>query len=70
LLGEEDGEIVAVTFKILLTMSDLSLLKLKLELSSAFYQLGFDKMGEELSLQWTDDEEKVFKDAMRSNIPY
>jgi hypothetical protein len=51
-------------------MSDLSLLKLKLELSSAFYQLGFDKMGEELSLQWTDDEEKVFKDAMRSNIPY
>jgi hypothetical protein len=70
LFREEDGEIVAVTFKVLLTMSDLSLLKLKLELGSAFYQLGFDKMGEELSLQWTDDEEKVFKDAMRSNIPY
>ncbi|CAJ2676554.1 unnamed protein product [Trifolium pratense] len=44
-------------------------MKLKLELCSAFYQSGFDKMGEEVSLQWTADEEKIFKDAMRSNIP-
>ncbi|GAU19423.1 hypothetical protein TSUD_76670 [Trifolium subterraneum] len=44
-------------------------MKLKLELGSAFYQLGFDKMGEEVSLQWTADEEKIFKDAMKSNIP-
>ncbi|GAU19420.1 hypothetical protein TSUD_76640 [Trifolium subterraneum] len=44
-------------------------MKLKLELGSAFYQLGFDKMGEEVSLQWTADEEKIFKDAMSSNTP-
>jgi len=43
--------------------------KLKLELGSAFYHWGFDKMGEEVSLRWTADEEKRFKDAMRLKIP-
>ncbi|KAK2439084.1 AT-rich interactive domain-containing protein [Trifolium repens] len=44
-------------------------MKLKLELGSAFYHWGFDKMGEEVSLRWTVAEEKKFKDAMRLNIP-
>lgn len=44
-------------------------MKLKLELGSAFYHWGFDRMGEEVSLQWTTEEEKKFKDIMRSNIP-
>ncbi|PNX91793.1 AT-rich interactive domain-containing protein 2-like [Trifolium pratense] len=44
-------------------------MKLKLELGSAFYQMGFHKMGEEVSLQWTADEEKKFKNIMRLNIP-
>ncbi|XP_027342630.1 AT-rich interactive domain-containing protein 2 [Abrus precatorius] len=44
-------------------------LKLKLKLGSVFYHWGFDQMGEEVSLQWTAEEEKKFKDIMRSNIP-
>lgn len=44
-------------------------LKLKLELGSAFYHWGFDCMGEEVSLQWTTEEEKKFKNIMMSNIP-
>ncbi|KAK7358597.1 hypothetical protein VNO77_00531 [Canavalia gladiata] len=44
-------------------------MKLKLELGSVFYHWGFDRMGEEVSLQWTTEEEKKFKDIMRSNIP-
>nr|KYP65653.1 Protein ECM5 [Cajanus cajan] len=43
-------------------------MKLKLELGSVFYHWGFDRMGEEVSLQWTTEEEKKFKDIMRSNI--
>ncbi|KAK8472759.1 hypothetical protein PHAVU_002G291300 [Phaseolus vulgaris] len=43
--------------------------KLKLELGSTFYHWGFDRMGEEVSLQWTTTEEKRFKDIMRSNAP-
>ncbi|RHN80247.1 putative transcription factor & chromatin remodeling ARID family [Medicago truncatula] len=44
-------------------------MKLKFELGSAFYHWGFDKMGEEVSLQWTGDEEKRFKDIMSLKIP-
>ncbi|KHM99959.1 AT-rich interactive domain-containing protein 2-like [Glycine soja] len=44
-------------------------MKLKLELGSEFYRWGFDRMGEEVSLQWTTEEEKRFKDIMKSNIP-
>ncbi|KAF7828253.1 AT-rich interactive domain-containing protein 2 [Senna tora] len=44
-------------------------MKLKLELGSVFYQWGFDAMGEEVSLQWTSEEEKKFKDIMMSNLP-
>ncbi|CAJ1937400.1 unnamed protein product [Sphenostylis stenocarpa] len=44
-------------------------MKLKLELGSEFYHWGFDRMGEEVSLQWTAEEEKRFKDIMRSSTP-
>ncbi|KAI4315440.1 hypothetical protein L6164_028249 [Bauhinia variegata] len=44
-------------------------MKLKLELGSAFYLWRFDRMGEEVSLQWTAEEEKKFKDIMRSSVP-
>ncbi|CAK8579221.1 unnamed protein product [Lathyrus sativus] len=43
-------------------------MKLKHELGSLFYQWGFDRMGEGVSLQWTAEEEKKFKDSMRLNI--
>ncbi|KAG4999001.1 hypothetical protein JHK87_020073 [Glycine soja] len=43
-------------------------MKLKLELGSEFYRLGFDCIGEEVSLQWTTEEEQRFKDIMKSNI--
>ncbi|KAJ7944944.1 AT-rich interactive domain-containing protein [Quillaja saponaria] len=46
-----------------------SRMKLKLELGSAFYYWRFDCMGEEVSLKWTTEEEKRFKDMMRSNSP-
>ncbi|GER30333.1 ARID/BRIGHT DNA-binding domain [Striga asiatica] len=41
-------------------------LKLKRELGVIFYRWRFDRMGEEVSLSWTEDEEKRFKDMMRS----
>ncbi|CAA0838747.1 AT-rich interactive domain-containing protein 2 [Striga hermonthica] len=41
-------------------------LKLKRELGVIFYRWRFDRMGEEVSLSWTEDEEKIFKDMMRS----
>ncbi|XP_028767436.1 AT-rich interactive domain-containing protein 2-like isoform X2 [Neltuma alba] len=44
-------------------------MKLKLDLGSAFYHWGFDSMGEEVSLQWTAEEEKKFKDIMMSSLP-
>ncbi|XP_022892930.1 AT-rich interactive domain-containing protein 2-like [Olea europaea var. sylvestris] len=37
--------------------------KLKHELGSLFYHWRFDRMGEEVSLSWTKEEEKRFKDA-------
>ncbi|KAK9143803.1 hypothetical protein Syun_013203 [Stephania yunnanensis] len=40
-------------------------MKLKLELGRAFYNWGFRYMGEEVSLSWTEDEEKKFKDIVR-----
>ncbi|KAE8055366.1 hypothetical protein FH972_012207 [Carpinus fangiana] len=43
-------------------------MKLKLELGSVFYRWGFDHMGEEVSLQWTSDEETRVKDMVRSNL--
>ncbi|XP_057977552.1 AT-rich interactive domain-containing protein 2 [Malania oleifera] len=42
-------------------------MKLKLELHVAFYHLGFGRMGEEVSLSWTLEEEKRFKDMVRLN---
>ncbi|KAL2525020.1 AT-rich interactive domain-containing protein 2 [Abeliophyllum distichum] len=38
-------------------------LKLKHELGSLFYYWRFDRMGEEVSLSWTKEEEKRFKDT-------
>ncbi|TVU07112.1 hypothetical protein EJB05_47153, partial [Eragrostis curvula] len=36
-------------------------LQLKRELGSAFFAWGFDRMGEEIALSWTDKEEEKFK---------
>ncbi|CAL5214855.1 unnamed protein product [Lathyrus oleraceus] len=44
-------------------------MKLKHELGYVFYQCGFDRTGEGVSLQWTAEEEKKFKDFMMLNIP-
>ena len=44
-----------------------SRMKLKLELGSVFFSWKFDRMGEEFSLRWTAEEEKRFKDVIRSN---
>ncbi|KAK4365396.1 hypothetical protein RND71_016754 [Anisodus tanguticus] len=41
-------------------------LKLKLELGTLFFRWRFDHMGEEVSLSWTAEEEKRFKDMVRS----
>lgn len=41
-------------------------MKLKLQLGSVFYKWRFDRMGEEVSLQWTAEEENRFKDMVRS----
>lgn len=42
-------------------------MKLKLELGPLFYHWRFDHMGEEVSLRWTTEEEKRFKDMVRFN---
>ncbi|GAB2232164.1 hypothetical protein Drorol1_Dr00011191 [Drosera rotundifolia] len=42
-------------------------IKLKLELASAFYHWNFDKMGEEVTLSWTKEEEKKFRDIVKAN---
>ncbi|XP_044491217.1 AT-rich interactive domain-containing protein 1 isoform X2 [Mangifera indica] len=43
--------------------------RLKLELSSAFYKWKIDKMGEEVMLSWTEQEQKKFKNIVRLNPP-
>lgn len=43
-------------------------MKLKRELGPVFYHWKFDRMGEEVSLQWTAVEEQRFKDMVRSNL--
>lgn len=44
-------------------------MKLKLELGALFYTWRFDRMGEEVSLSWTIEEEKKFKSIVRLNRP-
>ncbi|XP_051119016.1 AT-rich interactive domain-containing protein 2 [Andrographis paniculata] len=44
-------------------------LKLKQELGPLFHRWGFNRMGEEVSLSWTEDEENAFKDMMKSISP-
>lgn len=41
--------------------------KLKLELGPLFNRWRFDRMGEEISLSWTAEEEERFKDMVRSS---
>lgn len=40
---------------------------MKVELASAFYTWKFDKMGEECSVPWTTEEEKMFKAVVKEN---
>ncbi|KAJ0047547.1 hypothetical protein Pint_15135 [Pistacia integerrima] len=44
-----------------------SRMKLKLELGSVFFYWKFDRMGEEVSVRWTVEEEKRFKDIIKIN---
>nr|CAD1843890.1 unnamed protein product [Ananas comosus var. bracteatus] len=44
-------------------------LQLKRELGSAFYSWGFHKMGEEVALSWTEEEERKFKSLVSLNPP-
>jgi hypothetical protein len=44
-------------------------LQLRRELGSAFYVWGFDRMGEEIALSWTDEEEANFKAVMQMYAP-
>ncbi|CAN6242518.1 unnamed protein product [Urochloa humidicola] len=43
--------------------------KLKRELGAAFYAWGFDCMGEEIALSWTDEEEASFKAIAQRHAP-
>ncbi|CAB4300445.1 unnamed protein product [Prunus armeniaca] len=44
-------------------------LRVKLELGPAFYHWEFNQMGEEVGLSWTVEEEKKFRDIVKSNPP-
>ncbi|KAM7472220.1 hypothetical protein LguiA_010403 [Lonicera macranthoides] len=44
-------------------------MKVKLELCSAFQRWEFDKMGEQVSQSWTEEEEKKFQAIVKSNPP-
>ncbi|KAK7292695.1 hypothetical protein RJT34_15547 [Clitoria ternatea] len=41
--------------------------KVKLELGAAFYDLNFDKVGEDVRQLWTKEEEKNFENVVRAN---
>ncbi|CAJ1950161.1 unnamed protein product [Sphenostylis stenocarpa] len=43
--------------------------KVQLELGTAFYDWNFDKVGEDVRLMWTKEDEKKFEDVVRSNPP-
>ncbi|XP_008801314.2 AT-rich interactive domain-containing protein 2 [Phoenix dactylifera] len=43
--------------------------QLKHELGPVFYAWRFDRMGEEVSLSWTEEEERKFKDIVLQNPP-
>ncbi|KAL9242809.1 hypothetical protein vseg_016773 [Gypsophila vaccaria] len=47
-----------------------SRLKLRQTLGLAFYHWKFDRMGEEVSLSWTVEEEKRFKHIIKLNTPH
>jgi hypothetical protein len=44
-------------------------LQLKHELGSAFFEWDFDRMGEEIALCWTEEEEANFKAVVQRNAP-
>ncbi|KAL2625615.1 hypothetical protein AAZX31_07G066400 [Glycine max] len=43
--------------------------KVHLELGAVFYDWNFDQVGEDVKLLWMEEEEKKFKDVIRSNPP-
>nr|CAB3499502.1 unnamed protein product [Digitaria exilis] len=43
-------------------------IELKRELGSAFYEMGFHHMGEDLALTWTKDEERKFNTTIQENL--
>ncbi|KAL2902598.1 AT-rich interactive domain-containing protein 2 [Bienertia sinuspersici] len=45
-------------------------MKLRRELGLAFFHWKFDRMGEEISLSWSLEEEKRFKEVVRLNNPF
>ncbi|XP_047176528.1 AT-rich interactive domain-containing protein 2-like isoform X1 [Vigna umbellata] len=60
----EEGSVECVRFHISEKRA-----KVKLELGNAFYDWDFDRVGEEVRLMWTKEEEKKFEDVVRSNPP-
>ncbi|RCV42693.1 hypothetical protein SETIT_9G236500v2 [Setaria italica] len=44
-------------------------IELKCELGSAFYEMGFHHMGEDLALTWTKDEQRKFNTTIQKNLP-
>ncbi|KAL6641012.1 hypothetical protein ACP70R_019193 [Stipagrostis hirtigluma subsp. patula] len=42
---------------------------LKRELGSAFYEMGFDRIGEDLAQTWRKDEERKFNSTILENLP-
>ncbi|KAK7394745.1 hypothetical protein VNO78_15282 [Psophocarpus tetragonolobus] len=56
------GSVECVRFHIALKRS-----KVKLELGEAFYQWNLHKVGEEVRVSWTEQEEKKFEDVVKSN---
>ncbi|QCE02725.1 hypothetical protein DEO72_LG8g740 [Vigna unguiculata] len=60
----EEGSIECVRFHISEKRA-----KVQLELGDAFYDWDFDRVGEDVRLMWTKEEEKKFEDVVRSNPP-
>ncbi|XP_062200476.1 AT-rich interactive domain-containing protein 2-like [Phragmites australis] len=44
-------------------------IELKRELGSAFYEMRLDRIGENLALVWTKDEERKFNTTIQKNLP-
>jgi len=44
-------------------------IKLKHELGSAYFEMGFHRIGEDLALTWTKDEERKFNTTIQDSLP-